>query len=650
MNNLNKKQLGISLKRILFILTFATISLFAKVDTTQKHILVLHSYNKSMSWITNIDKAIVNTLKPNKKNYILHIEYMDTKRIFTSKYLEQLKQLYKNKYKDIKLDLILSSDNNAFDFLRKNRDEIFGNIPTSFCGVNFFKDSDIDGLTNYTGATEEFDAKQTIKAAIKLYPKAKNIFIINDYLTTGRAWDKTIKKQLQGINKNITYSKDQTIEELQTTLKTLSKETIVLLGVYFKDKNGKFFTYERIGEMIATSSNAPVFCLLEFNLKKGVVGGSVIGGYYQGVAMSKIAKQILSGVEVSKLPVQKEGATNFVFDYNGLIKYNMDIGNIPQDAIILNKPISYYDKHKNIILISIAIIILLIVIIIILIINIKKRKEIQVLLENSQKKIKDINKTLKIKINEEVQKNRDKDKQIFKSEKLAAMGEMIGNIAHQWRQPLSVISTASTGIIMQKELNIYDESQLINTCNIINDNAQYLSNTIDDFAQFIKGDAKAINFNLKNDTDSFLKLVNFSIENYHIDVVLSLKEDINIHGYPNELIQCFMNIFNNAKDALIENNKENNRYIFISQETINNKVMIRFKDNAGGIPKNIINKIFEPYFTTKHKAQGTGLGLHMTYNLIVDGMKGAIEVQNVDYEYNDIQHTGAEFKITLPIK
>ncbi|RLA83572.1 MAG: hypothetical protein DRG78_03990 [Epsilonproteobacteria bacterium] len=637
------------MKKILFILTFITISLFAKTNTTQKHILVLHSYNKSMSWIANIDKSIVDTLKPNENNYILYIEYMDTKRIFTPKYIEQLKQLYKNKYKDIKLDLILSSDNNAFDFLRENRDEIFGNIPTSFCGVNFFKDSDIAKLTNYTGATEEFDAKQTIEAAIKLYPKAKNIFIVNDYLTTGRAWDKTIKEQLKGINKNITYSDNQTIEELQTTLKTISKDTIVLLGVYYKDKSGKFFTYEKIGEMIATSSNAPVFCLLEFNLKKGVVGGSVIGGYYQGEAMSKIAKKILSGVEVSKLAVQKEGATKFVFDYNGIKKYNMDIKNIPQNSIILNKPISYYDKHKNIILISIAIIILLIVIIIMLIINIKKRKEIQVLLENSQKEIEDINNNLKIKIKKEIQKNTLAQEKLFKSEKMASMGEMIGNIAHQWRQPLSIISTASTGMKMQKEFGSLSDEQFYNNCKLINDNSQYLSKTIDDFRDFIKGNRVKKVFNLSENINSFLHLVEGSIKSNNINLILDLEDGIKIDGYENELTQCLINIFNNAKDILSEIKNEQDRFLFIKTIKDNNSITIKFKDSGGGIAEDILPKIFEPYFTTKHKSQGTGLGLNMSYNLIVDGMHGTIEAINQAYTYEDKEYIGAEFIISLPI-
>lgn len=238
---------------------------------------------------------------------------------------------------------------------------------------------------------------------------------------------------------------------------------------------------------------------------------------------------------------------------------------------------------------------------------------------------------------------------IKEQSKMVSMGEMIGNIAHQWRQPLSMISTASTGMILQKECDILTDELFKKTCNDINNNAQYLSKTIDDFRDFIKGDKKPIQFNLKNDTDAFLKLIEATIKNNHIDVVLNLTENVNIEGYPNELIQCFINIFNNAKDALLENNKENNRYIFISQETINNYVVIKFKDNAGGIPQDIISRIFEPYFTTKDTSKGTGLGLHMSYNLIVDGMNGTIEAKNSNFTYNNKEYSGAEFTIKLPI-
>lgn len=233
--------------------------------------------------------------------------------------------------------------------------------------------------------------------------------------------------------------------------------------------------------------------------------------------------------------------------------------------------------------------------------------------------------------------------------KMVLMGEMIDNIAHQWREPLSVISTASSGMLIQKEYDTLTDDSFEKSCNTINDNIQYLSQTIDDFRNYIKGDRKPKEFNLKNSTETFLKLVDATIKENNIKIILNLIEDINLKGYPNELIQCFINIFNNAKDALLENNREENRYIFISHKTVDNKIIIKFKDNAGGIPQNIISKIFEPYFTTKHASEGTGLGLHMTYNLIEEGMHGNIEAKNINYIYENKEHVGAEFIITIPL-
>jgi PAS domain S-box-containing protein len=231
--------------------------------------------------------------------------------------------------------------------------------------------------------------------------------------------------------------------------------------------------------------------------------------------------------------------------------------------------------------------------------------------------------------------------------KLASMGEMIGNIAHQWRQPLSVISSASTGMQVQKEYGLLTDEKFNESCEAINKNAQYLSKTIDDFRNFIKGDRNKVVFDLNNEITSFLHLVEGSIKNHHINIILNLQNDIEILGYENELTQCFINIFNNAKDALKENIEEN-RVIFISTIKKGQNVIITIKDNAGGIPQDILPKIFEPYFTTKHQSQGTGLGLSMSYKLIVDGMGGTIVATNEEFEYNGKTYLGAELKITLP--
>ena len=236
---------------------------------------------------------------------------------------------------------------------------------------------------------------------------------------------------------------------------------------------------------------------------------------------------------------------------------------------------------------------------------------------------------------------------LYSSIKMVAMGEMIENIAHQWRQPLSVISIGATGIKMQKELSVLTDKEFYDTCNSINSNAQYLSRTIEDFKNFIKDDREIVKFKITNNIERFLNIAHSSSKMEHLEIVLDLDDSLEIEGYPNELIQCYMNLFNNTKDVL--HKAENTKYIFIESYKEKENIIIKFRDNGGGIQKDIISRIFEPYFTTKHQSHGTGLGLHMTYNLIVDGMKGNIEVKNVEYFYNKTKFKGAEFKITLPM-
>ena len=143
-----------------------------------------------------------------------------------------------------------------------------------------------------------------------------------------------------------------------------------------------------------------------------------------------------------------------------------------------------------------------------------------------------------------VEENRQKDLMLNEQSKLASMGEMIGNIAHQWRQPLSVIATGVTGMQLEKSYGLLTDEKFEETCDIINNNAQYLSKTIDDFKNFVTGERVKKPFNLKKDIDSFLHLVEGTIKNKNIEVILDLDEDIIIDGYENELTQCLINIFN----------------------------------------------------------------------------------------------------------
>jgi len=244
---------------------------------------------------------------------------------------------------------------------------------------------------------------------------------------------------------------------------------------------------------------------------------------------------------------------------------------------------------------------------------------------------------------------KEHDKVMFEQSKMASLGEMIGNIAHQWRQPLSTITTAASGLKLHKELNIMTDESFISAINGIMRNSNYLSETIDDFKNYIKNDQSQEKFILKDVLNKNLLLLEGNIKTNHIDIIKDFDNDIEFYGNQHELMQVSMNIINNSIDILKTKNPTSDKFIFITTQKLDNSIVIQMRDNAGGIPNDIIDKIFEPYFTTKHQSQGTGLGLYMAHNLI-NSMNGDIFVTNLEYSHNDIKYTGALFTIELPLQ
>jgi nitrogen-specific signal transduction histidine kinase len=226
--------------------------------------------------------------------------------------------------------------------------------------------------------------------------------------------------------------------------------------------------------------------------------------------------------------------------------------------------------------------------------------------------------------------------------KLAAMGEMIGNIAHQWRQPLSMIRTVSSGLRIQKELDALEDKELLEQLNKIEDTTTYLSDTIDVFRNFLKSDQEYENTSLKTIVNESIEILALMLKDYNIEIIKDYDEDkLKTSILKKQLPQVIINIITNAKDVLIER-KIDNPWIKISIYKKSEKVMISIEDNAKGIDESIIHRIFEPYFTTKHSSLGTGLGLHMSYKIIKESLDGDISVENTSF--------GAKFIISLDLE
>lgn len=249
-------------------------------------------------------------------------------------------------------------------------------------------------------------------------------------------------------------------------------------------------------------------------------------------------------------------------------------------------------------------------------------------------------------IEEQIQVNRKKDNLIAYQSKMATMGEMIGNIAHQWRQPLSSISTAATGVKMQKEIGVLTDDFEIKSLDSINNNVQYLSKTIDDFRNFFKNNKTRKEFNIQDSFEKTFKLVSAQYKNKDIELVSNI-EDVKIYSFESKLVQVLINILNNARDELIKQNFR--KLIFIEAKRVKNSLIILIKDNANGINDDIKHRIFEPYFTTKSKEDGTGIGLYMSSEIVNKHLDGTLEFTNEEYEFENEKYKGACFKITLPI-
>lgn len=277
----------------------------------------------------------------------------------------------------------------------------------------------------------------------------------------------------------------------------------------------------------------------------------------------------------------------------------------------------------------------------------KKEYEIQLELEVNKKtqELSKINSNLQKTIEQEVEKNRQKDILLQQQIRLAAMGEMISNIAHQWRQPLSAITTSISGLRLKEEMGLLEDSDIKDTNNSIIKNAEFLSNTIDNFRNFFRKDQPKKLFYVVDAIKDSVNIMQASYNESFIRIIEDYDTGVSYNGSDNLLAQVILNILSNAKDAYKDKNIEDKR-VLVSLTRDNNNIKITIADNAGGIDDSIKDKIFDPYFTTKHQSVGTGLGLYMSSQIIKNHFDGNIIVENISSEYG----TGASFSIIFPLQ
>ena len=268
---------------------------------------------------------------------------------------------------------------------------------------------------------------------------------------------------------------------------------------------------------------------------------------------------------------------------------------------------------------------------------------LEVKVEEKTKELKDLNKNLEQRVKDEVEANRIKDKQLNDQAKFAQLGELIGNIAHQWRQPLNAISSAATGMQVIREMGLSDEEEENKAIKNIADTTQELSSIINNFRNFVNQKNEKNNVIIQNLLKTTIDIISPSLKNDDLQIVTKFPdEDVEFYINPGSLSQVVLNIIKNSQDALVKVDKEQKKEIVVEMYSENNNLKIIIKDNANGITQEILPKIFNPYFTTKHQSQGVGLGLYMVRESMEKHLNGIVDVNS--------SSKGTEFILTLQLE
>lgn len=365
----------------------------------------------------------------------------------------------------------------------------------------------------------------------------------------------------------------------------------------------------------------------------------------------QIIKELITKIDLEK---NDEFYSNLDLEINALSIYLTSLINYDLSLAINEKRNT--DKIFNIILIfsiiSIFIVFLFSIILSFYIINHFKHlhNSLEEKVKEKTKELQELNNYLEIKISKEVAQNRKKDIIMFQQARFASLGEMLNNIAHQWRQPLGsitmIIQSFQTKMSLGKLTPSFVEEK-VNDALLL---ASNMSNTLDDFRNFFSPNKIKSEFSIKNCIEHSIELSKYFLNQEGIKVELKVRKDVKINSYYNELSHVFLNIISNSKDALSSNVDKNDRIIKIIVNKFKNSLVVNIVDNGGGIPKEVLPKIFEPYYTTKYKSAGTGIGLYMSKQIIEKHMNGEIFCKNILHKIKDDKVFNCSlFTIKIPI-
>jgi signal transduction histidine kinase len=601
------------LLKLLLLLLIFQIDLFAsEILKEDEMVVVLHSYSKGSVWTDSIDNGVRTTLLEDLFSHQISSEYLDTKRYVGEEYLGSLLDTYTQKFRSKKIRAFITSDDNAFHFAIKLRKRLELDIPIIFSGVNGYlnyKDTILKKEKNITGVVEDIPAKENFDLIQEIHPKVKKIYFINTIHSASGRYVKKVVQKIYKKNKykfSLVFLEDMKMREIYNLSRHFPSDSVVLFGAASRDSEGRYYHFTDNMKSLYKNSSRPIYAFFDFFLNHGVVGGVFLSGYDHGAISARMTLDLLSGKDISKVPVIENSPFKTYFDFNILKSYRMSRKSLPENAKIINRPFGikyFYENFPQLFWLTFTSIVFLSFSLIFLVIILKNKITFE-------RKIIDLNKTLEDRVESRTQQLLDQQDILVSSAKLASVGEMASSIAHEINNPLAIIKMLSKKI--QKSANKDDLASLLK-----------MDETIDRIAKIIKSlklisrDDKGIDFEVICLEEVVLETIHLSesrFKNSGIDIIhnLDISKTFIFANYV-QIAQVVINLLNNSFDAV---NDLDEKWVRLEVKNELGNASLVVSDSGAILDESVSDKLMDPFFTTKEVGKGTGLGLSISKNIV----------------------------------
>jgi signal transduction histidine kinase/ABC-type uncharacterized transport system substrate-binding protein len=597
------------------------------LPASEPRVLVLNSYHPQYRWTERLVDGIRDELADTVGDENLHIEYMDGRRFADDEsFAEQLLPLYRLKYSRYSIDVVISTDDIAFQFLIQHGDELFPGVPVVFGGVNDYSPESLAGHDNFTGILEGTEVRGNIDLILQVHPETRQIVALSDRTEIGRNLAREVREilaepsaPLNDGHVQLVLWDDFTIAELMQRAASASPGTVFLMLAIHQDRQGSYFSYARDLEVLSETSSVPIYGMWgAILLGRGVLGGLMNDPDTHGRDVAALAKRILSGERVEEIPIVPKARYEPAFDYRQMQRFGVQLDQIPVTSSLLGRPPSFYSLNKQVVWVLAAVIAGLLMSTLFLLGHLRQRRL----------RRRDKRETVRLREN------------LAHVGRLGVMGEMATGIAHEINQPLTAIGNYAHACRLMLDQGSFDKERFQEILDKLSRSAKRAGEVIRRLRTLVR----------KRESE----LEEVQLNDLVADVAALMESDARLRDMPIQvelaefvppvtvdevqIQQVVLNLLRNGMDAMEDVAILKRRLWVRTAARAEAEVELSVTDRGIGIPEGLDEELFHPFVTTRESGMGMGLSICRS---IVDAHGGRLW-------FTRNPEGGATFHVALP--